>query len=967
VNALKRKVKVTGVLLLAFLLLSYAAIHWIVRSDGFRIRIQSELSERTGYQVRIEDLRLSLGLSIVASDVSVSRDGRVLFQGKRIVCFLSPFDFFSGRISRLSLEKPLIHLSLRDLSSPSATTSPGLFIGALHIDEGEFVLETGRGEPFALRSISSSAENLSLGGQTALELRTYVPAVNGSAALSISGGPEERRAEIIIGQEQEKSPTRLLPEAGREKAVLKADFQMKKRDGDVYAVTGRGSIDQFRLGTEKIDGQFNALVELDAKAENVPLSLDFQVKRFPAKLLPGAVPLDAVPVSATFRGDYSTARNILTLRKIKVASTIATVSGGGTIALGKKKASVDATLRLADVALDLLKPLMPEPFREFVYSGTIAGDLKISGPYDNPVFAGLAWDDGATVEGKKFSVSQLSWKIPFQWARSSLQIKGGRLQGKDLVLGRTGETQVRVGEVSLLSDMVEGPQRPLETTAGFQILEGSFFIPGESKAGEHLNLKGRFACRDCDGDASFEGEARIESLQLLWNKFFGDFKDQKPAIKMEGDYRRTTDEIRLKQLHIWLSSMGFAELQGSVRQLLADPVFNLEIRSDHLRHASLYDFFIRDTFKASYPILGQIGVSGRSSVVLRAQGSRESFTVEGKLRLDQGGLQERSGGWSVGPVDLNLPFRFHFPRARKNDSKEPPPVGRLVIHESKFASSTTPEIRTSLVFWNNSLRFPEAIRLSLFGGACGVDKLGWRDVVVAPSDFSFSLGLHDLRVREMTDALGWYRFGGTLSGSIPEIHWAGDSLRSDGAITLNVFGGRVTVRAMGLERPFSPMRSIKMTAGLEGLDLEQVSESFEFGRISGILTGTIDDLVITQGQPAAFKADIQTVNKPGISQWISVEALNKITVLSSGSDASSFYGGLAGFFDFFRYSKLGFKAVLKNDKMTLRGVETRNGQEYLVVGTLLPPTVNIVSHTQEIGFSELMRRLERLQKAGSSG
>jgi hypothetical protein len=45
----------------------------------------------------------------------------------------------------------------------------------------------------------------------------------------------------------------------------------------------------------------------------------------------------------------------------------------------------------------------------------------------------------------------------------------------------------------------------------------------------------------------------------------------------------------------------------------------------------------------------------------------------------------------------------------------------------------------------------------------------------------------------------------------------------------------------------------------------------------------------------------------------------------------------------------------------LRGVETRGNEEYLVVGSLLPPTVNIISHTQTIAFSELVRRLERIK------
>ena len=152
-----------------------------------------------------------------------------------------------------------------------------------------------------------------------------------------------------------------------------------------------------------------------------------------------------------------------------------------------------------------------------------------------------------------------------------------------------------------------------------------------------------------------------------------------------------------------------------------------------------------------------------------------------------------------------------------------------------------------------------------------------------------------------------------------------------------------------------------MTSGSRRLSGAMVSVPGTGISALGALSGTIENLVMSQGQPAEFNAEIHTVDKPGVSQWISVEALNKITVLSSGNDAGSLYGGLAGFFDFFRYSKLGFKAALKNDRLTLRGIESKGGLEYLVVGTLLPPTVNIVSYTQEISFSELMRRLERVK------
>jgi hypothetical protein len=157
--------------------------------------------------------------------------------------------------------------------------------------------------------------------------------------------------------------------------------------------------------------------------------------------------------------------------------------------------------------------------------------------------------------------------------------------------------------------------------------------------------------------------------------------------------------------------------------------------------------------------------------------------------------------------------------------------------------------------------------------------------------------------------------------------------------------------------------SIKLDARFQDIQLEQASETFAFGQISGVLAGTVNDLVVTAGQPSGFIADIHSVEESGVSQRISVESLNKITVLSSGQDAGALYGGIAGFFDSFRYSKLGFKATLKNDKLTLRGVQSRDGQEYLVVGSFIPPTVNVISHTQEIAFLELLRRLERIQKS----
>jgi hypothetical protein len=262
---------------------------------------------------------------------------------------------------------------------------------------------------------------------------------------------------------------------------------------------------------------------------------------------------------------------------------------------------------------------------------------------------------------------------------------------------------------------------------------------------------------------------------------------------------------------------------------------------------------------------------------------------------------------------------------------------------------------------NNTLSFHQPLRLVILGGKIEISNLVWPDIFNDPKAMAFALEIQRLQLQELTDALGWHQFSGTISGSIPQIRSVGDTLRSEGQIHADLFGGQLQIDKMEIENPFSTIPSIKLAARFQNVRLEQVSETFAFGKISGILEGVVNDLVIADGQPARFQAQIETVERPGSSQWISVEALNKITILSSGQDSNVLYGGLAGFFENFRYSKMGFKANLRNDRLVLRGVESRDGKEFLVVGTLLPPTVNIISHTQEIGFSELLRRLERIE------
>jgi hypothetical protein len=57
---------------------------------------------------------------------------------------------------------------------------------------------------------------------------------------------------------------------------------------------------------------------------------------------------------------------------------------------------------------------------------------------------------------------------------------------------------------------------------------------------------------------------------------------------------------------------------------------------------------------------------------------------------------------------------------------------------------------------------------------------------------------------------------------------------------------------------------------------------------------------------------------------------------------------------------------LRNDRFVLHGVAEHDGKDFLVVGTIFPPSVNVVSHNQVIAFKEMVDRLQRVTSAGET-
>jgi hypothetical protein len=141
-----------------------------------------------------------------------------------------------------------------------------------------------------------------------------------------------------------------------------------------------------------------------------------------------------------------------------------------------------------------------------------------------------------------------------------------------------------------------------------------------------------------------------------------------------------------------------------------------------------------------------------------------------------------------------------------------------------------------------------------------------------------------------------------------------------------------------------------------------------FGKIEGILQGHIKGLEIAYGEPQAFDLLLETEKRKGVTQKISVKAVDNITQIGGGqSPFMGLAGAFAAFLEEFPYKKIGIRASLQNDVFRINGTIKEGGTEYLVKrGSVYG--VNVVNQNPDhrVSFKDMVKRIKRVTAEKSS-
>ncbi|MCG8426654.1 MAG: hypothetical protein MI754_04765 [Chromatiales bacterium] len=226
-------------------------------------------------------------------------------------------------------------------------------------------------------------------------------------------------------------------------------------------------------------------------------------------------------------------------------------------------------------------------------------------------------------------------------------------------------------------------------------------------------------------------------------------------------------------------------------------------------------------------------------------------------------------------------------------------------------------------------------------------------------EIQFSGYLAPINMRQLSVALGLPELSGQLSGMIPNITYEAGNLHIGGIALIKLFGGNVRIKNLQLDDLLDVLPVLQADIELKGLDLETLTETFSFGKITGKLDGEIDQLRLEAWEPVSFDAWFATPENDRSRRRISQKAVDNISNLGGRGLSGAASRGFLRFFETFGYSKLGIRCRLENGICQMGGVNNGKNGYYLVKGGGLP-RIDIMGFNRTIDWIVLVGRLKEI-------
>ncbi len=264
--------------------------------------------------------------------------------------------------------------------------------------------------------------------------------------------------------------------------------------------------------------------------------------------------------------------------------------------------------------------------------------------------------------------------------------------------------------------------------------------------------------------------------------------------------------------------------------------------------------------------------------------------------------------------------------------------------------------------WRDQLQLSQPSILPILDGALTISQFNLARPLDESTKWSFAAALSPISMPLLSEKLGWPSLSGKLSGNIPEVAYQHKKITMDGDLSVNLFDGQSVIQDLTLDDPFGALPQLFANIDMTGLDLSILTETFDFGDITGKLDGYIHDLRLSNWKAVAFDAKFATPQGDKHRRRISQQAVEQLTEVGGGPSAALSKSFLR-FFEDFSYQKMGLSCKLRNNVCDMSGVGDTATGYYIVKGGGLPPRINIVGFTRRVDWTDLLARLKAVSES----
>ena len=259
----------------------------------------------------------------------------------------------------------------------------------------------------------------------------------------------------------------------------------------------------------------------------------------------------------------------------------------------------------------------------------------------------------------------------------------------------------------------------------------------------------------------------------------------------------------------------------------------------------------------------------------------------------------------------------------------------------------------------NALALHQPLAVPVLDGVLTLQDLQASGLVQDPVQWQMAARVEGIDLKHLSESLGWPLVEGALYGHIPKVYYRDRKLGLDGLLTMDVFGGRVTVEGLDILDPLGIVPVLETTLYFSDLDLGQLTNTFSFGRIEGLLEGRVGALQLVGWELNRFHAKLATPEGDRSRRRISQRAVDNLTEIGNGISANLSQTFLRYFKDF-GYERIFLEIDLSQNVAVLDGLPAPNDGYYIVKGSGLP-RIDVIGRNRKVAWKDLVARLKEIQ------